>query len=178
MELFSDRSVVTMMHGIVLGGAALLSSFGALFAMYVMRPAGRPGVAAASLPRSVGWLIAGLAALLWLTTLTGTYVVFPPYRATPPPGVTDLAAYPRAMLLAHPGTAWLHAFAMESKEHMPWIASMLATAVAFVATRRRLTLQADARLYQTAMLLLAVCFALVAFTALLGTRVNKVAPLE
>ena len=28
------------------------------------------------------------AALLWLTVIVGTYIVFPPYRATPPAGVT------------------------------------------------------------------------------------------
>jgi hypothetical protein len=56
---------------------------------------------------------------LWLTVIVGTYVIFPPYRATPPPGATDLSEFPRALVLASPSTAWLHAFAMESKEHMP-----------------------------------------------------------
>jgi hypothetical protein len=45
--------------------------------------------------------------------------------------------FPRALVLATPSPAWLHSFAMESKEHMPWIASMLTTAVAFVAVRYR-----------------------------------------
>ena len=52
-------------------------------------------------------------------------------------GTTDLAAYPGALILGDPSTAWLHAFAMETKEHLPFIAYMLVTAVAFVAWRYR-----------------------------------------
>ena len=40
------------------------------------------------------------------------YIVFPPYRATPPAGVTDLSQFPRSLVLASPTTAWLHAFAI------------------------------------------------------------------
>jgi hypothetical protein len=116
--------------------------------------------------------------MLWLTVLAGTYVIFPPYRATPPTGVTDLSQFPRALVLASPNTAWLHAFAMESKEHMPWIASMLATAVAFVAVRYRSNVLTSASLRTMAFGLLAISLALVAFVSLLGVFVNKVAPLQ
>jgi hypothetical protein len=53
--------------------------------------------------------------MLWITVLVGTYVIFPPYRATPPAGLADLSAFPRALLHANPDTVWLHAFAMEIK---------------------------------------------------------------
>jgi hypothetical protein len=119
-----------------------------------------------------------VAAVLWLAVFTGTYVVFPPYRATPPDGVTDLNAYPRSLVLASPDTAWLHAFAMELKEHVPWIAAMLATAVAFVSGQYRAQLFEDRSLRRMTMTLLTVCLALVAIAAVLGVLVNKVAPLE
>jgi hypothetical protein len=61
---------------------------------------------------------------------------------------------------------------------MPWIASMLATAVAFVAVRYRSGLLDSARLRNMAFGLLAISFALVAFVSLLGVFVNKVAPLQ
>lgn len=86
-----------------------------------------------------------------------------------------MAAYPRSFLLADPGTAWLHGFAMESKEHLPWIAAMLATAVAFVASRRAVA--RDGRLRAMPATLLAICFVLVAAAGILGTFVNKAAPL-
>jgi hypothetical protein len=128
--LFSELSLWTMLHGIVLGGGALMALVAALFALgTLLRPIdGSP--AARDRAGAVATLTVVLAVVLWVTVLTGTYILFPPYRATPPEGLTDLARYPRSMVLANPETAWLHAFGMESKEHMPWIAAMLATAVA------------------------------------------------
>ena len=113
---------------------------------------------------------------LWLTVLLGTYFVFPPYRATPPEGTTDLAAYPRALINSDPGTAWLHGFAMEIKEHVPWIAAMVATAAAFLTRRHRATVLADPGLRHVTGTLLTIALVLVASVALLGVFVNKVAP--
>jgi hypothetical protein len=67
---------------------------------------------------------------------------------------------------------------METKEHVPWIAAMLATAVAFVGVRCRSKLLSDASLNRMATALLAICFVLVSYLALLGVFINKVAPLE
>ena len=174
--LFSERSIWTMVHGIGLGGGALVGLAAALFYLYAARssedsvaPPGSGAFAAAT---------ALSAAMLWLTVIVGTYIVFPPYRVTPPVGVTDLGEFPRALLLASPSTAWLHTFAMESKEHMPWIASMLTTAVAFVAVRYRSAVLQNSSLRNLSMALLAISFALVAFVSLMGMFVNKVAPLD
>jgi hypothetical protein len=67
---------------------------------------------------------------------------------------------------------------MEIKEHMPWIASMLATAVAFVCVRSRARVLHDASLRNMAIVLLAISFVLVGFVSLMGVFVNKVAPLQ
>jgi hypothetical protein len=67
---------------------------------------------------------------------------------------------------------------METKEHVPWIAAMVTTAVAFVGMRHRAKLLGDRRLNDMATALLLVAFALVSFVSLLGVFVNKVAPLE
>jgi hypothetical protein len=122
------------------------------------------------------WLTIAAAVLLWLSVISGTYIVFPVYRATPPEGIASLANYPRALLLSQPDTRWLHAFAMEVKEHVPWMAAMLATAVAFMARRHRATILADAGLRKVAGWLLAIALVLAAYVALLGVFVNKVAP--
>jgi hypothetical protein len=177
--LFTDRSLWTIVHGVVLGGMALLALAAALFAMGILRTADGSDVQAETQSRSLARLLVFITVTLWLTVLGGTYIVFPPYRATPPEGLTDLRQFPRSLLLANPDTAWLHAFAMESKEHIPWIASMLVTAVAFVSVRHRaMLLRKDEQLRNMAIVLLAVCFALVSFVGLMGILVNKVAPLE
>lgn len=179
--LFSERSIWTMLHGVVLGGGALVTLFAALFSLVAMRVPAGAAADAGTVDRQARYL-AGLtvaaAVVLWLTVLVGTYVSFPPYRAAPPEGTADLSAYPRSLLLSSPGTEWLHGFAMEIKEHVPWIAAMLATAVAFVAARYRSAVLRDARLRGMAAALLGISLALVAGAALLGTFINKVAPLE
>jgi hypothetical protein len=176
LSLFTSRSIWTMLHGIVLGGGALLGLAAALFYLRVT-PAGESNETEKQ-AGALSILLVFVAALLWVGVIGGTYIVFPPYRATPPEGLTDLTAYPRSLLLANPSTAWLHAVAMEIKEHVPWSAAMLATAAAFVATRQGPSPMRDAGVRRTANVLLWVCFALVAAAALLGTFVNKVAPLE
>lgn len=176
--LFTERSIWTMIHGIVLGGAALMALAAALFSLRAMRADGVWNAASQTQSRHLVWLTAAIAMALWLTVLVGTYITFPAYRATPPEGITDLSQYPRSLIQSNPGTAWLHSFAMEIKEHMPWIAAMLATAVAFIAARYRSQLLTNAQLNRIATTLLAICFILVAFVAMLGVFVNKVAPLE
>lgn len=175
--LFSERSLWTMVHGIGLGGAALLGLAAALFYLYAIRPASLP-MTNGSGSRAFAVLTTFTGVMLWLTVIVGTYIIFPPYRATPPSGTTDLSQFPRAFVLANTNTAWLHAFAMEIKEHMPWIASMLTTAVAFIAVRYPMATLRNASLRKTAFSLLAISFAIVAFVSLLGVFVNKVAPLD
>lgn len=174
--LFSDRSLWTMLHGLVLSGGALVLLVTALFSLRAMAAA--PGaIVPPRQANALSGLLSATAVLLWFAVIGGTYIVFPMYRATPPEGLTALAEYPRSLLLADPDTRWLHAFGMEIKEHMPWIAAMLATAAAFVARRHRTTLLADAAMRRVIGALLGTTFVLVSFVALLGVFVNKVAPL-
>ena len=67
---------------------------------------------------------------------------------------------------------------METKEHLPFIACMLVTAVAFVAWRYRSRFVTDAGLRHGGAAMLAISFGIVAYIALLGVFVNKMAPLE
>jgi hypothetical protein len=163
----------------VLGGGAMAALFGALLLVYVRAAdsVGQDG-ASASLSPLVGLFSLASAGLLWITVLVGTYLVFPPYRATPPEGATDLSAYPRSMVLAEPSTAWLHSFGMEIKEHVPWIAAMLATAVAFVVVRFGEHVTRDPAVRRTVMGWLVISLVLVSAVALLGVFANKVAPVQ
>ena len=177
-QLFSDRSIWTMVHGIVFSGGALMALAAALFALVVMRTGPGDTIVPVRQADSLAWLLTFSAVLLWAAVIMGTYLVFPLYRAAPPPGAADLAAHPRALLLRAAETAWLHSFAMETKEHMPWIAAMLATAVAFVGRRARATLLGDAVLRSMVITLLVICFTVVSFAGILGIFINKAAPLQ
>ncbi len=175
--LFSERSIATMMHGMVFGGAPLMGLAAALFYLYASRWSG-PGATPRTAPAALAWVTVATAVALWFTVIAGTFVVFPWYRTPPPAGVADLTQYPRAFVLSNPGTAWLHGFAMETKEHMPWIAAILGTAAAFVTTRYRARLLNDDSLRSMTMVFLAFCLAIVAWASLLGVFVNKVAPVH
>jgi hypothetical protein len=180
MALFSDLSIWTMVHGMALGGGAMAALFGALLLVYARTadPTGQGGGVSTRPSPLVGLFSVASAGLLWVTVLVGTYVVFPPYRAAPSEGATDLSAYPRSMVLADPNTAWLHSFGMEIKEHVPWIAAMLATAVAFVVMRFGGDLTRDPSVRRAVLGWLAISLALVSAVALLGVFVNKVAPVQ
>lgn len=178
MLLFSERSIWTMIHGIGLGGGALMALAAALFFLRAAQPGTGADAVVESQARYLAWLTVLIAVLLWLTVLIGTYVSFPEYRASPPEGAIDLSRYPRSLIQSNPGTAWLHSFAMEIKEHVPWIAAMLATAVAFTTVRYGSAMLKDRQLRGMVTTMLVVSFVLVAAAALLGTLINKVAPLE
>jgi hypothetical protein len=94
--LFSERSIWTMVHGIGLGGGALVGLAAALFYLYAARAS--DGEAAPPGSGALAGATVLSAVLLWLTVIVGTYVVFPPYRATPPTGVADLSQFPRALV--------------------------------------------------------------------------------
>jgi hypothetical protein len=174
--LFSDRSLLTLLHGLVLSGGALALLFVALFSLRVLAPAdGEPVPERHS--KALAWVTTSAVVLLWMSVIGGTYIVFPMYRATPPDGIASLAEYPRALLTSNPDTRWLHSFGMEIKEHMPWIAAMVATAAAFVVRRRGTEALADGSLRQVVSTLLLIAIMLVSVVALLGVFVNKVAPL-
>jgi heme A synthase len=166
-----------MIHGIALGGGALIALFAALFSLRATR-----GDAATAPPRDQSKYLSALtvaaATMLWLTVLLGTYVTFPEYRATPPADLVDLSRYPRSLIQSSSDTRWLHSFGMEIKEHMPWIAAMLATALAFITVRYRSRLLTERSLNTMASILAGVSLVLVGFVSLLGVFINKVAPLE
>ena len=142
------------------------------------RPAGSAADVAAQQSRYLALLSVVAALLVWLTVVLGTYVNFPPYRATPPDGLTDLSQYPRSLIQSSPDSAWLHSFAMEIKEHVPWIVAMLSSAIAFVTVRYRSQVLRDGSLRSLLTTLAAICFVLVSVAALLGIFINKVAPLD
>jgi hypothetical protein len=73
----------------------------------------------------------GMTIAAWLTVITGTWIVYPWYRAKLPADA-DLHFFPRAYLLAEPQRAGWHTFGMEWKEHVAWLAPILATAVLYV----------------------------------------------
>jgi hypothetical protein len=117
-----------------------------------------------------------MAIIAWLTVISGTWLVYPWYRATPSPRSMTLEAFPQAYLEADPALQSWHAFGMEWKEHVGWLAPILATAVAWIVVRYGRQLPQEPRLRQVLLVLFITAFTSAVIAAGLGAFINKVAP--
>jgi hypothetical protein len=131
MEL-TTRSLWTLIHGMGFGGLYLMAGSGALVEIYrrYRSPLG-PATTVAD-ERFLSNYLAVMAVLAWLAVLTGTYIIYPWYRATPPSGTSDLAAFPQRLLMSNPSTIGWHSIGMEWKERVAWLAPIATTMAAAV----------------------------------------------
>jgi hypothetical protein len=134
MEI-TAHSFWTLAHGMGFGALYLLAGSGALILLYLPFSTGEQAPALPGGDYLLGIYFASMAALAWLTVLTGTYVIYPWYRAVAPVGATNLAAFPRALLLSHPATRQWHLIGMEWKEHVAWLVPIAITMAAYVAIK-------------------------------------------
>lgn len=173
----SDREFWTVVHGMVLGALFLLAFAGGLAGLWSLR---REWVTVAGIQERLHRLMAGtwiMAIVAWLTVIVGTYMVYPWYRARPPEGA-DLTQFPRYYLAAAPNLSAWHTFGMEWKEHVAWLAPILATAVAYVVLRYGGRLAYEEKLRQGLMILFTVAFAAAGVAGLFGAFINKIAPIR
>ena len=98
----SSRALWTLIHGMGFGGLYLLACSGAIVELWRRYAPSSHAPIGAGDRRFVEIYFAIMAVLAWLAVLTGAYVVYPWYRAVPPPGTTDLAAFPQRLLLSRP----------------------------------------------------------------------------
>ena len=174
----SFRELLTIFHGMGFGGLLLLAFSGALIQLYrIFTPDGSSPLSAWE-QRLLRFYLVGMAALAWGTVLSGAYVVYPWYRAHPPAGITDLAAYPQRSLLASPATAGWHNLGMEWKEHVAWFAPIALTMVAYVFIKYGSSLSKHRQVRQAAFVFAVVAFIATSIAASFGALINKNAPLR
>ena len=165
----TDREFWALVHGMGLGAAFLLAYAGGLAGLWSLRPAllTPEGVVERTRRLVVGtWAMAVVA---WATVITGTWIVYPWYRAEDGP---------RTDLLANPDTSGWHTFGMEWKEHVAWIAPFLATAVAFVVTYYRKDLVRLTGLRRLLIVMFTLAFGIAGIAGLLGALITKAGPIR
>lgn len=170
------REFWTAAHGMIFGAVFLLSFAGGLAGLYSLRPEllTTAGIRE-RLPR-IKWGTGLMAVMAWLTVASGTYLVYPWYRAAPPEGVTDLSAYPRSFLKADPLLSGWHEFGMEWKEHIAWFAPILATLVFYLVWKYGPQLAENPRLRKMVIVLFILAFTAAAIAGLFGALITKAAP--
>ena len=176
MEI-SLRDLITVVHGMGFGALFMLAFTGAIAEMY--RMAGPSTAVPSPGSRKLLYIYLGVMVVLaWSAVLSGAYIVYPWYRAVPPPGTMDLSLYPKALLLSSPLTAAWHNFGMEFKEHVAWIAPIAMTMAAYVFGKygRQLVQQRQVRL--AAFVFVVMAFVATGIAGAFGAFLNKYAPVR
>ncbi len=177
MEI-TTRSLWTLIHGMGFGALYLLACSGMLFELCRLTSSATPSEPTPTQLRFLKIYFIKMVMLAWAAVLTGAYVIYPWYRATPPPRTTDLSIFPQRLLMSSPTTIGWHSLGMEWKEHVAWFAPISITMVAFVFIRYGRDLKNHPQL-RTAVL----SFALASFVAagiagFFGAMINKYAPVQ
>jgi hypothetical protein len=187
MEL-TTREVWAVIHGLILGVIFLLAFSGALAGIWSLRPG---YLTAAGIKERMKRLQLGLwvmALSAWLTVISGTFVVYPWYRAKIAGAkyekcagldLPSAACSPRDFLLSNVSgktDAW-HTFGMEWKEHVTWAAPFLATAAALIVWYYGPRLIARPWLRNAVLIMVVAAFAAAVVGGAFGAFINKVAPI-
>ena len=173
----TGRETWAVIHGMMLGALFLLAYAGGLAELINLSS---KWSTEAGIKKRVRRLIIGtwvMAVTAWLTVITGTWFVYPMYRAKPPAGA-DLSMFPRSFLLSKPELAQWHKFGMEWKEHVAWLAPILATAVAYMVTKYGVRLAKDDEVRRAVLVLFSIAFFAAAVAGLFGAFINKAAPIH
>ena len=177
MEI-TARSLWTIIHGMGFGALFLLAASGALIELwFALAPAAIPAPSPIR-ERFLKLYLVVMAALAWLAVLTGTYIVYPWYRATPPAGAADLSAFPQKFLMHSPTTIGWHSLGMEWKEHVAWFAPIAITMVAFVFIKYGRDLRNHKQLRAAVLGFALASVVSAAAAGFFGAMINKYAPVQ
>lgn len=177
MEI-TTRALWTLIHGMGFGGLYLLACTGAIVELW-RRYA--PGAAASVGARDEVFLrvwLTCMAVFAWLAVLTGAYIVYPWYRAAPPAGARDLAAFPQRWLMSNPATVGWHSLGMEWKEHVAWLAPIAITMAAAVAFRYGRSLASHPELRNTVLGFVWVSLLAAGIAGFFGAEIDGHAPVR
>ena len=177
MEI-TTRGLWTMIHGMGFGALYLLACTGALVELirrYSPKAASELDSRDSAFLRT--YLIV-MAVLAWITVLTGTYIVYPWYRAVQPAGAADLTAFPQRLLMSSPATVGWHSLGMEWKEHVAWLAPISITMAAAVVAKYGRNLRNHPQLRAAVLGFTLVSFLAAGIAGFFGAMLNKHAPVE
>ena len=175
MEI-STHDLWTVLHGMGLGALFMLAFSGAITELYATSA---PGARASSREQTMLFFyLAAMVILAWAVVFSGAYIVYPWYRAVPPAGVTDLADYPRRLLLSSGKTSEWHNIGMEWKEHVAWLAPIAMTMVAYVTWKYRQAIVKPTHLRDAVLVFALAAFFATGVAGAFGAFLNKYAPVR
>jgi hypothetical protein len=168
----------TVLHGMGFGALFMLAFSGALAELFRLSAQGVPGAISDREQSIVNFYLVAMVVLAWLTVFSGAYVIYPWYRAVPPAGVTDLADYPRRLLLSSGRTSEWHNVGMEWKEHVAWLAPIAITMVAYVTMKYGRSILEHRNLRVAVLSFAVAAFLATGVAGAFGAFLNKYAPVR
>jgi len=175
MEI-TAHSFWTLIHGMGFGALYLMACSGALVELY--RAHSPAKTIEVGNERFLNRYLFAMAALAWLTVLTGAYIVYPWYRAVPPAGAVTLAAFPQRLLLSNPATSAWHSIGMEWKEHVAWIVPISTTMAAAVVARYGRNVKVQPELRSAILGFVWISLLCAGIAGFFGAMIDKNAPVE
>jgi hypothetical protein len=172
------RGFWTLIHGMGFGALYLLACSGGLAELYRFTA---PCPSPEPTPRQEQFVrvyFLAMAVLAWVAVLTGTYVIYPWYRAALPPGTTDLSMFPQRLLMSSPTTSSWHSLGMEWKEHVAWFAPISITMVTFIVIRYGRDLKNHKQLRAGVLAFLVASFVSAGVAGFFGAMLDKYAPVQ
>ncbi len=167
-----------MIHGMGFGALYLLACSGAiveLWRRYSPAPQLPVGRGDETLLRIY---LAVMALLAWITVLTGTYIIYPWYRAAAPPGTVNLSGHPQRLLMSSSSTIGWHSIGMEWKEHVAWLVPISITMTTTVFIKYGRNLRNHPQLRTAVLGFTMVSFFAAGIAGFFGAMLNKHAPVE
>jgi len=178
MEI-SLRDLITVFHGMGFGALFMLAFSGALAELFRMSALGRAVAAPSPTEHRLLMLYLSIMVVLaWATVISGAYLVYPWYRATPPAGLADLTGYPQRLLLSSPETSGWHSLGMEWKEHVAWLAPISMTMVAYIFGKYGTSLVKLPQIRHAVLAFVIVAFLATGIAGAFGAFLNKYAPVR
>ena len=160
------------------GALYLLACSGALVELHRFTTSSPPSEATPGQERFLKVYLLAMVVLAWAAVLTGAYVIYPWYRAAPPPGTTGLSMFPQRLLMSSPSTTGWHSLGMEWKEHIAWFAPISITMVAFVFFKYGRDLKNHKQLRAGLLAFALASFVSAGVAGFFGAMLDKYAPVQ
>ena len=172
------RSLFTLIHGMGFGALYLLACSGAIVELYRRYSPNAEGPISVRDEKFLSIYLLAMSGLAWLTVLSGAYIIYPWYRATPPASTTNLMAFPQRLLMSSPSTVAWHSLGMEWKEHVAWLVPISITMAAFVFIKYGRNLRNRTEVRNTVLCFVLVSFLAAGIAGFFGAMLVKYAPVQ
>lgn len=185
---FTSHETWAVIHGLVLGTIFLLAFGGGLAGLWSYRAGLMTTEGIKERTKRINVGLGVMAVTAWATVITGTWIVYPWYRAKLASATnagcagTELPSStcsPRDFLISDVSgdTAVWHEFGMEWKEHIAWAAPILATSAFLLFLYFGPRIVARPWLRMAIIVMLVGAFAAAVVGGAFGAFINKVAPI-